>query len=363
MPTGKTLPGHPAPARAPVGRFFLTLSIGTLGGFAFFAVDLPLAFMLGAMVCTTICSLAGAKLYIPDRLRSVMICVLGVLLGSAFTPDTLAQAARLPVTITALLVYLTLIMGAMYVYFRKVLRLDPITAYFSASPGGLAEMTTIGASLGADERRIALVHSTRILLLVMIIPFWFRITQGLSGARGTIRVSILDTPLMEIVILVLCGVVGYALARLIRIPAHRLIGPMLLSAAAHMSGIAAPRPPFEGLAVAQIVLGASIGARFVGVPLRDVFQTMLASVGSTAFMLLGTVLFARILAPITGFNLHAIILAFSPGGLAEMSLVALSLGIETAFVATHHVIRIAILVTLAPVLFRRLPLGKRAPET
>jgi uncharacterized protein len=37
-----------------------------------------------------------------------------------------------------------------------------------------------------------------------------------------------------------------------------------------------------------------------------------------------------------------LLLAYSPGGLAEMSLIALSLGIEVAFVAAHHVIRVLI---------------------
>lgn len=42
----------------------------------------------------------------------------------------------------------------------------------------------------------------------------------------------------------------------------------------------------------------------------------------------------------------------TPGGLAEMSVIALSLGIETAFVATHHVARFAIIVIGAAVVFR-----------
>ena len=40
------------------------------------------------------------------------------------------------------------------------------------------------------------------------------------------------------------------------------------------------------------------------------------------------------------------LLAYSLGGVAEMSLVALSLGIEVAFVAAHHIVRVCI-VTIA----------------
>ena len=73
-----------------------------------------------------------------------------------------------------------------------------------------------------------------------------------------------------------------------------------------------------------------------------------------------TVGFAAALSPISGIPFAPIVLAFSPGGLAEMSLIALALGIETAFVATHHVARIAMIVIAAPLVFRKL--RAKAPE-
>ena len=63
--------------------------------------------------------------------------------------------------------------------------------------------------------------------------------------------------------------------------------------------------------------------------------------------------FAFALTPLSGIPFPAIVLAFAPGGLAEMSLIALALGIETAFVATHHVARIAMIVIAAPLVYRR----------
>jgi uncharacterized membrane protein AbrB (regulator of aidB expression) len=46
------------------------------------------------------------------------------------------------------------------------------------------------------------------------------------------------------------------------------------------------------------------------------------------------------------------VLAYAPGGFAEMSLIALALSVDSAFVASHHLIRIILVVTLAPLLFR-----------
>ena len=87
-------------------------------------------------------------------------------------------------------------------------------------------------------------------------------------------------------------------------------------------------------------------------PVERVLRTIGASVGSTTLMLGATVAFAAALWQITGIDFRAIVLAFAPGGLAEMTLIALALGIETAFIATHHVIRIAMIVIAAPLVFR-----------
>jgi hypothetical protein len=64
---------------------------------------------------------------------------------------------------------------------------------------------------------------------------------------------------------------------------------------------------------------------------------------------------------LSGISFAPIVLAFAPGGLAEMSLIALALGIETAFVATHHVARIAMIVIAAPLVFRKA--GIKKPPT
>jgi uncharacterized protein len=338
--------------RPEFARMARTLAYGAVGGAVFFMFRLPLAWMLGAMVLTTIMSMAGKHLYVPSSLRATMVMVLGVLLGSAFTPDVMAKASHWPVTLFGLAIYLTAVTAVLYLYFRKVLGYDPVTAYFSATPGGLNEMVIVGGAFRGDERTIALIHGSRILLVVLIIPFWFRYTQG-AGAGVSFRgPSLLATSVLDLGVLTLCAIVGAGIGRLIRLPAYRIVGPMLVTAAIHIAGITAAKPPYQLVFLAQVVVGSSVGARFTDIPLQYVFRTIAASVGSTTVMLSFTLIAAAVLAPLTGMQWTPIVLAFAPGGLAEMSVIALSLGIETAFVATHHVARIAMIVIGAPLIFR-----------
>ena len=73
------------------GRLLLALAIGAVGGGVFYLLDLPLAWMLGAMCTTTVAALAGAPLGMSWPLRTTMICILSTLLGSAFTLEIANQ--------------------------------------------------------------------------------------------------------------------------------------------------------------------------------------------------------------------------------------------------------------------------------
>ena len=349
-------------SRADGLRLGKALAIGAVGGALFYVLDMPLAWMMGAMVLTTIAALSGVSLHVPGHLRSVMVAILGVLLGSTFTPEAMQRVAEWPLTLASLSLYLMLVTGILYVYFRRLMGFDPATAYFSATPGGLNEMVIVGRAMGGDDRGIALVHGARVLLVVLTLPFWFRYAYGVGAAPGGLG----DGTLAQIGwldggVLVTCAVVGPLVGKALRLPAYRLVGPMLASAGVHIAGLTASAPPMELVAIAQVVVGSAVGARFVDAPLKWVFKILVASLGSTSLMLAATVGFAFALAPVTGIPFPAIVLAFSPGGLAEMSLIALSLGIETAFVATHHVVRIAMIVIAAPLVFRTL--GKKGPPT
>jgi uncharacterized membrane protein AbrB (regulator of aidB expression) len=62
--------------------------------------------------------------------------------------------------------------------------------------------------------------------------------------------------------------------------------------------------------------------------------------------------FAIALHEMFGQSLEQLVLAYSPGGLAEMSLVALAMNADIAYVASHHLVRISCVMMMAPMIFR-----------
>ncbi|MBM3483745.1 MAG: AbrB family transcriptional regulator [Alphaproteobacteria bacterium] len=348
------------PTRQMALRLGLALAIGAIGGTLFFIGQLPLPWMLGAMSTATVAALAGAKLAVPPTLRSAMIAILGVLLGSQFTPSLFENLSQWYVGLAAVVISTALMALACIVFFRVFARYDRTTAYFAAMPGGLSEMMLLGESMGGDARTISLTHGVRILLAVFLIAFYFRLFEGFDGSQMPVTTAA-SLPLWEIVALLACAFVGLYAGKRLRLPAPQIVGPMILSAGLHLSGVLEHRPPAEIVALAQVILGAAIGARFSGMALRNVWRVMFYAAGATVIMLMIAVGIAYGLAPVAGTSGSTLLLALAPGGLAEMSLIALALGNVAAFVSTHHVVRIIVVVIIAPQLFRLL-YGKPKPD-
>ena len=347
------------PTRTTAGKFLLTLGLGAIGGYIFYVLRLPLPWMLGAMSLATIAALARAPLASWPGFRNGMVAILGVMLGSQFSAETFARMADWYVGIAGVAASGGLMVVLCTLYYRKVGGYDRTSAYFSAIPGGLSEMMVLGEAMGGDARKISLSHGVRILTAVFLIAFYFRLFEGYEPS-GLIGGETASAGWQDSLILAACAIVGWPGARLLRIPAAQLVGPHALSAAAHLSGIVTPMPPAEVIAAAQVALGATIGARFVGAGFGETWRVILVSVGAALIMVVIAGIFAAALGELTGTSHTALFLAFAPGGLAEMSIIALSFGTAAAFVSTHHIVRIILLVIIAPALFRMARAGERS---
>ena len=350
-----------APSRFPYRRFAVAMLIGACGGWLFLQARLPLPWMLGSMVFCTIAALIRLPVAAPPVIRPPMTMVIGVMLGAGFKPDVVGQLPNWLPTIAGLILFMVACAIACVSYFRRVAKFDPVTAFFAGMPGGLVEMVTVGEEKGGDARTIALIHSARILLVVMTLPF---LVEWIGGVKlGGSRVSgpsIMDTPLSSELLLLACGLVGIVVGRVLKLPAKFLFGPMLVSAIVHVTGLSTAAPPFEIVNAAQLVLGVTIGCRFIGTPPREILRILMLSVGSTAILVALTLLFAWLVAQVSSHGYIPLILAYSPGGLAEMSLIALALHTEVAFVAAHHIIRVLLVMISAGPLFG-LVIGARKP--
>ena len=246
----------------------LALVIGTIGGFVFDYLRMPLAWMLGACVFSTVAAFSGLRIGMRVRLRQGMIIIMGVLLGAGFTPDLVQRLGQWAISLVVLTGMTMTGATLCYLWFRRFTDWDKPTCYFAAMPGGLNDMTILGGAMGGEERAIALAHALRILTVVLTIPVWYRLVNGAQTSVLTMTHGASNYDWQDYAILTACGIAGALLGRLLRLPASFMMGPMILSAIVHLSGVTDSKPPGELVAAAQIVMGTGIGCRFVGAASR-----------------------------------------------------------------------------------------------
>ncbi|MBM6575305.1 AbrB family transcriptional regulator [Microvirga sp. SRT01] len=334
-------------------RFAAAVAVGAAGGAAFVAIRAPLPWVLGSMAACALASIAGLPVAAGAATRRPMAAVIGVVLGCSFHPGLWQTAREWWLPLAMLPVFLGIAALACVAWFRRVAGFDPATAYFAGMPGGIAEMVLMGGERGADERTVGLIHAARIFLVVFTLPFVIRHVHAPAAVPATPVTAASAWP--DVSLLLWGGgsmIVGLLIGRALRLPAWHLMGPLAVSATLHATGITDFRVPGWLLAAAQVGLGATIGCRFGGLTLRAFVRILALAAGSTLILLALTFAFALILGRATGLDPALLALAYSPGGLAEMSMVALSLALEPGVVIVHHLARVVIVLVAAPFAFR-----------
>ena len=336
-------------SRAALARLALGLAVGGAGGALAHWLELPLAWMLGALFLCMAASLAGAPVDVPMWLRANFLVLVGLFLGESFDSVTGAEIMRWPVSLAGAILYVPVAGAAAYVFYRHLVGQPVLTAVCAAIPGGLTAVVMLSGALGGDERSVALSQSLRIALVVFAAPV---VAFGLIGfappAPAMLEARALIGPGE------FAGLIGAALGATwalgrAGLPIPFLIGPILASAGLRMAGLVEGALPVWLVDMALVVTGASIGCRFRGTPLHLWLRVALATLGGTAVLMAVTAAFAGAVSVLTGVDFFAALLAYAPGGIAEMSLIALAIGADPGFVALHHVTRLGFILAVVPV--------------
>jgi membrane AbrB-like protein len=200
-------------------RLTFTLPIGLVGALLFLWATLPVPWMLGAMSFTVIAALIGLKVGVSKPLRNVALAIVGSMIGTAFSPAILDHLSTWLVVILYNYAYLITVIGAGTFFFCKICRQNVTTAFFSSSPGGLMEMPFLCEAAGGDARFAAMVHSVRVVIVVLAVPIYIRFAEAASyAAKAVVPEVAADLAAIDAIILMAVAVVGYLVAKQLRIP-------------------------------------------------------------------------------------------------------------------------------------------------
>jgi membrane AbrB-like protein len=345
-----------------LGKYVASYAIATAAGALFIVANLPLPWLLGPLTIGIILSAAGRPLAQPNSVVLPLRSLLGVAIGSSFAPALIAKAPATALSLILMIPYTVLITFLGTVFLERLARFDRATAFFSAAPGGLADMVIFARDAQADLRRVTLVQAARVLAIVFVLPFWLQFVGGLPlGGAMPKALHIWQLPIGDAVLIVAIAWAGWRAAEKLGLFGGSIVGPMVLSAILHVLALTTVKVPVEVLIVTQISIGIVIGGQFKGISLRE-FVTILSWGFAFAFLLvIAAAAMTLLMARLTGLDATALLLSYAPGGQNEMAVMALILGLDVAIVALHHLLRVMMVIVGAQIVFKQHGWKRREP--
>jgi uncharacterized protein len=339
-----------------------TLVLACAGGLGLGLTGFPAGYLSGAILVVAAAALLGRPMDVPRFFQIAIYVLIGISLGAVVTPETLHGMASYPLSIAVLLAAMALVSVAGAAYLQAVHGWDKVAAYLGAAPGGMSQVLILAADLGADLRAIAIVQSLRVVIVAVGLPAGLA-AAGLAGAASRPHLPLTLASLDELAILTAASAAAAYAALRARVPGGLLFGAMFMSAFLHGTGLIQATMPWWLANAAMVALGGIIGARFTNTPLRMLLKFLAAGFGSFAVAVTVAGAFAAGLISLVPLRIPEVMIAFAPGSVDAMMLLALALHLDPVYVGAHHVLRIFMVSLMMPLVARRVAHKKKSATT
>jgi len=335
-----------------LGLGLLTVAAGTAGGALAAALNLPAGWLVGSMIVCAALVLGGVPIFMPNAVRQVIFVLLGVSMGSAFTPETVATMFKWPASFLGLAVAVFGVMAAGVAYLHGVARWSKATAFFASVPGAMSYVLAVALRSDADTRLVVVAQMLRLMVLMALLPIVVRTTMPFELPVRAAASSPVFGVMAGLGIEIACGFALGFLMEWLRIPGGLMVGGMIAGAAIHVSGTVSGVMPQAILIPSQVLLGAFIGLRFSGTNIGELRDAVMPSLVSFAIAIAVAAGTAFVVARGLGLPLGQVLVAFAPGGLEAMTIMAFVLGLDPAYVGVHQLVRFLGLSLLLPFIAR-----------
>jgi hypothetical protein len=318
----------------------LALAISIPAGALLAWLETPIPWMIGPMVAVATVNLLGIRAFALPYGRQMGQVILGSAIGVYFTPPVLIAlgANAFPILITTLSAFAIGGVGALVM--SKVSGVDGKSAFFASIPGGSMAMANLAEKYGATMPPVAVAHSLRVSILVIVIPFGLTY-GGIHIEPSTFRPEF--TLNYSILLPWLAG--GFVLGELSeRLRFHNgcLLTPLFLGAILALNGVTLSEIPSWLTDFAQLMFGLILGERYERAFFAKHRLFIPFALINAVFIILASVAVALSVSWAFNLPLATMIIATAPGGMAEMAIVAQALQMAIPTVMAFHLFRIII---------------------
>ena len=340
-------------------RFLLIFLAGFVGGTGAFFMGAPMPYMLGGIfgsACFVLWYERGGRTLpqVTRWVRQVFMSIIGAMIGSRFSPEILTFLPQFWISGIVLLPFIMICHAGSYAIMRGIGRYERRDAYFASLPGGIVDSIALAEKAGADVRIVTAQHFTRIILVVTSVPLLFLFVEGeVVGSLAGESLATANYTALDVVLILGIAAVGLAGGLLVRLPVAHMMGPLILALVLTVSGtVTIEVPPWMGH-LAQFMVGTALGSQFTGMSRKLLARGLGYGLIVGVYMLAVGSTIAYFLTDYVPADFSVMFVSFAAGGLAEMSLIALSLNFNPVVVALHHLVRIVLTIWVGNYLAKR----------
>jgi membrane AbrB-like protein len=316
----------------------LLIAIGV--GAALQYAGVPHGLLLGSILATAlIASNLRFSPALPFSLGYVQI-VLGIATGLMFKSwDSHTAAAMLP-SLGFMLLCLMVQSSVAGFWLFRVSGWNLKDSLLAVYPGALAAVFDLLESERASGK-VIVVHLIRLLSITVLV------SVCIPGHTDTVLAQssplVMSTVLTLLSLIALCLLLGRLLLKA-GVPAPFMLTAIVLTGISLKVGYLQDfHLPQWSVDSATVLLGMLIGSKFKDITLGELVRHGRAGMMSIALMLLIATAFAGVAARVLGSDPLSLWLAYMPGAIETIAIVAFSGGLNVVFILTHHLMRMVVL--------------------
>jgi membrane AbrB-like protein len=301
-------------------------------------LGVPAAWLSGAVIATVLWGRLSRPRPMSKPLADAAMLISGATMGAAVTPEAIAAMARYPLSLVTLVVGVFAIAGASMLWLTRVSGWRRDDAVLASVPGALSTVLAVAADRNADVASIAIVQSLRLFVLVTLLPSAVVLVGGGDASMLLGEGQPIASPAGLALVLIGGLALGQVFMR-IGIAAPILLGATVVSTVAHITEIAPGVVPPVIATAGLVLIGVFVAERFGSLSLTVMRRTLPAALGSFSIGMAVAALFSGMAAWVAQASYADALVAFAPGGLEAMMVLALALGLDPLYVGVHHLAR------------------------
>jgi uncharacterized protein len=308
----------------------------------------PAPWLIGPVVVAVVASSSGlVEVRVPNAAFGAAQAAVGMLIAQTFTPPVVGSIVR-SWPVMALVVVTTVLAAAIAGWvLARFSSIAPETAAWGSAPGGASAMTAMSIDYGADARIVAFMQYLRVTIVVLSASAVARLLLPREGAHPALAGAAAFDPLAVLETVAVAAVGAWGATRL-KIPAGGLLGPMVLGAVLHGTGIVRLQLPAPLLDAAYVTIGLTIGLLYTRATVRYVVRLLPQLLASTLVLVALCALSGALLVATVHVDALTAYLATTPGGLDSVTVIALGSGANVPLVLAVQTLRIFVVILSGP---------------